>query len=272
MSELNYFDLTGKVVLVTGGAGLLGEQHAKIIAAYGGTAIVADIDEMGAHAVAERIGEGAIAISLDITNPDSILTARTLIEKKYGVVDILINNAARNPKVEPCSTTNALSRVEDIELNSWNADIAVGLTGSMLCTRYFGERMAERCSGVIVNVSSDLGLIAPDQRLYEVEGLAEDKQPKKPLSYSVVKSGLIGMTRYFATYWADKGVRVNALCAGGVENGQNPQFLKKIAERIPMGRMAQVNEYQGAILFLSSSASSYMTGAVLSVDGGRTCW
>jgi NAD(P)-dependent dehydrogenase (short-subunit alcohol dehydrogenase family) len=142
----------------------------------------------------------------------------------------------------------------------------------MLCSRVFGGEMARRGKGVIVNIASDLALIAPDQRLYEIDGRAVESQPVKPVSYSVVKTGLIGLTRYLATYWAAAGVRANALCPGGVENGQDAVFLKRIAERIPLGRMATRDEYQGAVLFLCSDASSYMTGAVLAVDGGRTAW
>jgi NAD(P)-dependent dehydrogenase (short-subunit alcohol dehydrogenase family) len=136
----------------------------------------------------------------------------------------------------------------------------------------FGAEMACRGKGVIVNIASDLALIAPDQRLYAVDGLPDEAQPVKPVSYSVVKTGLIGLTRYLSTYWADRGVRVNALCPGGVENGQDAEFLRRIAERIPLGRMATRDEYQGAMLFLCSDASSYMTGAVLAIDGGRSAW
>jgi NAD(P)-dependent dehydrogenase (short-subunit alcohol dehydrogenase family) len=164
------------------------------------------------------------------------------------------------------------SRLETFPLSQWQADIAVGLTGALLCSRVFGGEMARRGKGVIVNVASDLALIAPDQRLYAVDGLPAAAQPVKPVSYSVVKTGLIGLTRYLATYWAEQGVRANALCPGGVENGQDAGFLRRIADLIPLGRMAARDEYQGAMLFLCSDASSYMTGAVLSIDGGRSTW
>ena len=163
-------------------------------------------------------------------------------------------------------------RLENYSLDAWQADLAVGLTGAMLCSRVFGGEMARRGKGVIVNIASDLALIGPDQRLYAIDGRAHDEQPVKPVSYSVVKSGLIGLTRYLATYWAASGIRANALCPGGVENGQDTVFVKRIAERIPLGRMASLDEYQGAMLFLCSDASSYMTGAVLAIDGGRSTW
>ena len=142
----------------------------------------------------------------------------------------------------------------------------------MLCSQVFGSLMAKRGGGVILNISSDLGLIGPDQRIYRRKGLAKDKQPVKPVTYSAIKSGLIGLTRYCATYWAHQGVRVNALCPGGVDAGQTEDFKKRLHALIPLGRMARPDEYQGAVLFLISEASSYVTGAVVSADGGRTCW
>jgi NAD(P)-dependent dehydrogenase (short-subunit alcohol dehydrogenase family) len=153
----------------------------------------------------------------------------------------------------------------------WETDIRVGLTGTFLCCRVFGVEMARRRSGVIVNVASDLAIIAPDQRLYHVDGLPEEKQPVKPVTYSVVKTALIGLTRYLATYWSSANIRVNAISPGGVLNGQPEVFLSRLNQLIPMGRMANRDEYQGAILFLCSDASSYMTGTNLVIDGGRTC-
>ena len=150
--------------------------------------------------------------------------------------------------------------------------MSVGLKGAFLCSQVLGSKMVERGKGVIVNISSDLGLIGPDQRLYEQDGIPDDQQPVKPVTYSVIKSGLIGLTRYLATYWATKGIRANTLCPGGVEADQPENFKERLHSRIPMNRMANKDEYQGAVLFLVSDASSYMTGATLTVDGGRTCW
>ena len=190
---------------------------------------------------------------------------------RYGRVDVLINNAANNPKVEARSDVE-FSRLESFPLEQWQADLAVGLTGAFLCSRVIGGEMARRGRGVIVNVASDLALIAPDQRLYRKAGLPEDRQPVKPVTYSVVKSGLLGLTRYLATYWATSGVRVNAISPGGVYTDQPEEFVQRLSNLIPLGRMARVDEYEGAILFLCSDASSYMTGANLVVDGGRTSW
>jgi len=207
----------------------------------------------------------------DITSEDELRHALADILAVHGRVDILVNNAANNPKVEAQGALDH-TRLENFPLAHWHADLAVGLTGAMLCSRVFGAEMARRGRGVIVNVASDLALIAPDQRLYAIEGRKAAEQPVKPVSYSVVKTGLIGLTRYLATYWAASGVRANALCPGGVENGQDAVFLRRIADRIPLGRMANVDEYQGAMLFLCSDASSYMTGSVMVVDGGRSTW
>jgi NAD(P)-dependent dehydrogenase (short-subunit alcohol dehydrogenase family) len=266
----NSFDLTDRVAVITGGAGLLGISHAKAIHASGGIPVLLDISVPEPAMLRKRAGFDVLATACNITREDEIRQALDAVLKRYDRVDILINNAANNPKVETGGLNN--SRLENFPLEHWQADLAVGLTGAMLCSRVFGTEMARRGKGVIVNIASDLALIAPDQRLYQVDGMDPANQPVKPVSYSVVKTGLIGLTRYLATYWADAGVRANALCPGGVENGQDAVFLSRIAQRIPMQRMASVDEYQGAIIFLCSDASSYMTGAVLAVDGGRTTW
>jgi NAD(P)-dependent dehydrogenase (short-subunit alcohol dehydrogenase family) len=265
------FDLSGRVAIITGGTGLLGLSHARAIHSAGGIPVLLDIAGPSSTKLRERAGFDVSCLVCDITREDELKMALTSIISQYGRIDVLVNNAANNPKVEVAGSLNN-SRLENYSLDDWEADLAVGLTGAMLCSRVFGGEMARRGKGVIVNIASDLALIAPDQRLYAIEGLAPGDQPVKPVSYSVVKSGLIGLTRYLATYWATAGVRANALCPGGVENGQDALFLKRIADRIPLGRMAGCDEYQGAMLFLCSDASSYMTGAVLAVDGGRSAW
>ena len=268
----NVFELTGRVAVITGGAGLLGVQHAVAIHKFGGVPVIADIDAQAARAAAKRVGARAVGAELDVTDLKSIEALRALLLKKFGRVHILINNAAHNPKVETKRGGAAFGRFEDFDVASWNLDVAVGLTGAMLCSRVFGSQMAAAGGGVILNIASDLALIGPDQRLYAKAGLPPHRQPKKPVSYSVVKSGLVGLTRYLATYWADCGVRANALCPGGVENNPPAEFLQRIGKLIPMGRMARVDEYQGAVVFLCSDASAYMNGAVVSMDGGRTAW
>jgi NAD(P)-dependent dehydrogenase (short-subunit alcohol dehydrogenase family) len=268
------FDLHGRVAVITGGAGLLGYQHGAILASAGAHVVLLDLgssDPMQrATQLASEQHSQSIGIACDITNEQSLIDARKQILEKFGHIDILINNAANNPKVENAGS-QGWSRLENLSLDVWDSDIRVGLTGAFLCSRVFGVEMAKQRSGVIVNVASDLAVIAPDQRLYRVEGLAEDDQPVKPVTYSVVKTALLGLTRYLATYWSGANVRVNAISPGGVFNNQPEAFLNRLKELIPLGRMANFDEYQGAILFLCSDASSYMTGANLVIDGGRSC-
>ena len=206
----------------------------------------------------------------DITAPEQVESVRDRIIATHSRIDILINNAANNPKIE--DNQAKFSRVEEFDIESWRRDLDVGLTGGFLCSRIFGATMAAAGKGVILNMSSDLGLIGPDQRIYRDASDEPDLAEVKPVTYSVVKAGLIGLTRYLATYWADKGVRVNAIAPGGVLNGQDDDFVERLSNLIPMGRMADVDEYQAAIAFMISDASSYMTGAVVSIDGGRTAW
>jgi NAD(P)-dependent dehydrogenase (short-subunit alcohol dehydrogenase family) len=273
-SLLSAFSLAGRVILITGGAGLLGPEHALGIAQAGGVPVLADVlEELAierAREVTRATGVQAVGIGLDVTSPDSCRAALTQVLTRCGRVDGLINNAARNPKVEGAGL--GATRLEHFPLESWNSDIAVGLTGAFLASQVFGAHFASQRRGVIVNVASDLGLIAPDQRIYRKPGLAPAEQPVKPVTYSVVKGGLIMLTKYLATYFAEQNVRVNAICPGGVEAGQPEDFMARLTSLIPLGRMARRDEYRAAVVFLCSDASSYMTGASLVVDGGRTCW
>jgi NAD(P)-dependent dehydrogenase (short-subunit alcohol dehydrogenase family) len=271
----NLFDITGRVAIITGGTGLLGQQHAEAIAGSGGIPVLADICLNGvdpeSRAWKERFGNLASTVQTDITRPESVKELLASVLTRYGRVDILINNAANNPKMENKAGVE-FSRLEFFPLEQWETDLAVGLKGAFLCAQIIGSEMARRKQGVIVNVASDLAVIAPDQRLYRKDGLPDEKQPVKPVTYSVVKTGLIGLTRYLATYWSDRGIRVNAISPGGVYNNQPDDFVGRLTKLIPLGRMANVNEYQAAILFLCSDASSYMTGTNLVIDGGRSCW
>lgn len=267
--------LNNRVVIITGGGGFLGEKHAEAVAELGGIPVLADIDAVRAskkaHTIQKKYAVPSLGCQVDVTSERSIEELLRCVMKKFARVDVLINNAANNPTMVK-EKGRASSRLENFPLEQWHADIAVGLTGALLCSKIIGRHMAEKKKGVIVNISSDLGIIAPDQRIYRQSGLKDADQPVKPVSYSVVKHGLIGLTKYLATYWSPKGVRVNALCPGGVYDGQPKEFVAKLANLIPMGRMAQPDEYKGAIQFLCSDASSYMTGQVMVIDGGRTCW
>lgn len=265
-------DLENQVVVITGGAGLLGFRYAKAIAEQGGIPVLWDIDEKKVKAKAkeiEKTGKKALGFKVDITFEKEIIKSVDDLIKRFKKIDVLINNAANNPRMEKKSGD---TRLEDFSINNWDADISVGLTGAFLCSKIIGKHMADKGKGVILNISSDLGIIAPDQRLYKKKGVNSNQQPVKPVSYSVVKHGIIGLTRYLATYWCENGVRVNALCPGGVYNNQPEDFVKKLTQLIPMGRMAEPDEYNNAVLFLISDASSYMTGSVVVMDGGRTCW
>ncbi len=277
MNVNEMFSLQGKVAVVTGGAGLLGKMHAEAIVEAGGTVVIADLNLQAAQDAAMEITRNctgrAVGRQLDVTDRESIQSLLAFVLDEFGQVDILINNAANNPKVENDGNNQTeWSRFENFSIEAWERDLAVGLTGTFLCCQVIGSHMAERGGGVILNVASDLGVIAPDQRIYRKPGLPEDRQPVKPVTYSVVKSGLIGLTRYLATYWGAQKVRVNAISPGGVYNGQPGEFVQKLANLIPMGRMARVDEYKGAVLFLVSEASSYMTGGNLVIEGGRTVW
>ncbi len=270
------FRLDNKVIVITGATGLLGRKHAEAVACYGGIPILLDLSQQAVDELANELNDkykvDAVGFTIDITDEEAIEGNVKQLVKKFGKIDGLVNNAANNPKVEDSEKVN-FSRLENFPLDIWDDDIVVGLTGSFLCAKHYGFAISKNINGgSIVNISSDLGLIAPDQRLYSKEGVANDRQNVKPVTYSVVKTGLIGLTRYLATYWADKNVRCNAMCPGGVENGQSEEFLKEVNTRIPMERMANVGEYQGALLWMLSDASSYLNGAIIPIDGGRTAW
>lgn len=270
------FSIKDKVAIITGGAGLLGKKHAEAILEFGGVAILLDINDEHGHEVSQELSkhfpDKCFYYNCDITNEDKLKEIKDKIIMEFGRIDILINNAAIDPKVGNEKFDNSFNRLEYFNIDQWNLELKVGLTGAFLCTKIFGYYMAQNGGGTIINISSDLGIIAPDQRLYRLDGVDEENQPVKPITYSVIKHGLIGLTKYTATYWSDKGVRANALCPAGVYTNQSDEFVQKISNLIPMRRMANIDEYKGAIVFLASDASSYMNGATLVVDGGRSIW
>ena len=269
------FDLSGRIVVITGAAGLLGRQHANAVASVGGIPVLLDLKaepiEKLAMELHTQYGVPAQGYVVDITRESQIESNKSVLLKQFGKIDALVNNAANNPKVEKKEGVN-FSRLENFTLDMWRDDIAVGLTGAFLCAKYYGTAISKNPKGgVILNISSDLGLISPDQRLYRQPGLADDQQPVKPVTYSVVKTGLVGLTRYLATYWPNS-VRCNAISPGGIYEDQDEEFVQRLSQLIPMGRMANKDEYEAALIFLLSDASSYMNGTNLVMDGGRSAW
>ncbi|OGE99319.1 MAG: oxidoreductase [Candidatus Doudnabacteria bacterium RIFCSPLOWO2_02_FULL_48_13] len=269
------FDMKGRVAVITGAAGLLGPKHAESLAEFGANIVLLDrkpaVQKIAA-AIARKYKVKAIGLKCDITQKSELEKTLKIILKKFGHIDVLVNNAANNPAVSAGGFSQNWSRLENFPLSAWEDDVAVGLTGAFLASQVFGSQMATQKKGVIVNIASDLGIIAPDQRIYRKEGLPPEQQSVKPVTYSVIKHGMLGLTKYLASYWAESGVRVNAISPGGVYTNQPRDFVKKLARHVPLHRMAHTDEYKAAIAFLSSDASEYMTGANLVVDGGRTIW
>ena len=272
------FDLTDKTALITGAAGLLGMEHATALLESGATVVLTDVGEIHLNAARIQLArnfDSAKVLShvMDVSKLAAIQDVAETLWLSGVRVDILVNNAAIDPKVKGEQGVFETSRIENFPLDQWNLQVAVGLTGAFLCSQVFGTAMTgDGKGGVILNIASDLSVFSPDQRLYRKQGLPDYLQPVKPVTYSVIKSGLIGLTRYLATYWADKGIRCNALSPGGVFNMQGEAFVQHLSTLIPLGRMAYKDEYRAAVQFLCSEASSYMNGQNIVIDGGRSVW
>ena len=272
------FNLKGKAALITGASGLLGQEHAYALLESGATVILTDISLKRLEIAKERLSksfdsEFIIIKVMDVTNKEAIMNLSEQLSEQNLRIDILVNNAAIDPKVSKNNGLEEDSRLENFTLEQWELQVSVGLTGAFLCSQVFGTKMSnDRKGGVILNIASDLSVFSPDQRLYFKEGMSEDKQPVKPVTYSVIKTALIGLTRYLATYWSNQGVRCNALSPGGVFNGQDDIFVERLTDLIPLNRMADHDEYRSTVQFLCSDASSYMNGQNIVVDGGRSVW
>ena len=272
------FDLRGKTALITGAAGLLGPEHAFALLELGASIILTDVSQKRLCEIQTLLKKDTpsgqvFILPMDVTVPEQIEGVALKIEGMNQRVDVLINNAAIDPKFDGKKNKLEKSRLENFSIQAWNQEIGVGLTGAFLCSQFFGARMAQDGKGgVILNIASDLSVISPDQRIYRQTSLAEHQQPVKPVTYSVIKSGLVGLTRYLATYWAGRGVRANALSPGGVQTNQSEDFVQRLTTLIPLGRMAKKTEYRSAVQFLCSNASAYLNGQNIVMDGGRSIW
>lgn len=264
------FELKNKVAIITGGAGFLGTKHAEALAELGCNIVLFDKinGNQVAHSIKKKYNCECDAFKGDVTNERSIKDLLKFVTKNYKRIDILINNAAIDPKISNDNLN--FTKLETFSLSNWKKEIDVGLTGAFLCSKIFGTVMSKNNGGVIINISSDLGIIAPNHNIYNTK--MKKNKYVKPVTYSVIKHGIIGLTKYISTYWPEKNVRSNALCIGGIKNNQPKEFIKKLSELIPMNRMAEPDEYKSAIQFLCSDASKYMNGSSLIIDGGRTAW
>ena len=267
--------LEGKVALISGGARGQGAAEARAFVEEGAKVVFGDIiDENGYEVEAEinKTSEASKYIHLDVTNEADWVSAINTTVTTFGKLNVLINNAAKDPKVKKDAGLTPETRFEVMTEEYWKEGIDAIINGTFLCSQAAANKMLTHGGGVIVNISSDLGVIAPDQRLYRKEGVEEEQQNVKPITYSAAKWAVIGMTKYLATYYASRGIRVNALSPSGIYNDHPEDFNKKLSSIIPMGRMSHIDEYKGAIMFLCSDASSYMTGENLIIDGGKTVW
>ncbi len=272
MTVQDLFNLTGRVAIVTGGAGLLGRQFARTLAEAGARVVIADLNLTAAEALSEQLNQNgyqALPFATDVTLAES---TRDLVEgtlQAFGRLDILVNSAALVPKFDPLHLEEHVTSFEEFPLAAWNEALAVDLTGMFLCAQAAVRPMLTQKGGVMINLCSIYGIAGPDQRIYhQPDGPAR----YKPVTYSVTKAGVLGLTRYLATYYAGRNIRVNALTPGGVFDGHDEAFVRAYSARAVLGRMARADEMNGALLFLASDASSYMTGANLIVDGGWTAW
>lgn len=268
------FDVSEKVAVVTGALGLLGREHCAALAAAGAQLVVTDLNADALGALAARAREAgardALAVACDLTLPGDVARLRAAVLERFGRIDVLVNNAAIDDKVGPSPESAEELRFENYSVERFRRQLDVNVTGVFLCCQQLGSLMAERGSGSIINVASTYGVVAPNQDLYR--GSDGKQSFWKGAAYPASKGAVLQLTRFLAAYWGERGVRVNALCPGGVEAGQDAYFRARYAERTPLRRMAAPSDYRGALLFLASEASAYMTGASLMVDGGFTIW
>ncbi len=270
MNSLELFSLKNKVAVVTGALGLIGKNHCSALADAGANIIVCDLDEDKCKDSASSLPTKSIGVGVDITKKPSVENLRDRILNEFGRIDILVNNAAINDMFENPQAAAEQSKFENYPLDMWQKSLDVNVTGTFFCSQIIGTEMAKAGKGSIINIASTYGLVGPDQSIYKKPDGTQNFY-KSP-AYPATKGAIVNFTRFLAAYWGDKGVRVNTLSPGGVENNQDDYFIKNYSSKTPLGRMALPNDYKGAIIFLASDASVYMTGANLIVDGGWTAW
>ena len=266
MKELNLFDLSGRVAVVTGGGGLLASEHAIALHAYGAKVVLADFNEEKCTAAVEKLvseGVDAVAEVCDVTKKESWQALLNTVLNKFGRIDILVNNAGFTNQSK---SANFDASFENFPLEDWNAIMNVNLTGAFLGCQVIGKQMLEMGKGSIINIASLYGVVSPNHKIYPGTGISQ------PVAYSVSKHGVVALTKYLATFWAEKGVRVNALTPGGIFNGHEGLFLERFKQLNPIGRMSDKSELRGGIVFLASDASSHVVGHNLIIDGGWTAW
>jgi 2-deoxy-D-gluconate 3-dehydrogenase len=272
IDPIDSFRLEGRSAIVTGGAGLLGREFCRTLALASARVVLADIDQAVSESLIsqyQEVGLDIVYFPLDVTDPRSCSAMIEFATKQYSGVDILVNSAALDPKFDPDHAEEQTNRFEAYSLESWKRALDVNLTGMFLITQAVTNSMAAAGKGSIINICSTYGLVGPDQRIYQKPG---ETERYKPVYYSVTKAGVLGFTRYLAAYYRDTEIRVNALTPGGIYNDHDEDFVEAYSARTILGRMARKDEMNGALLFLASDASSYMTGANLVVDGGWTAW
>ncbi|MCJ8211487.1 SDR family oxidoreductase [Mucilaginibacter sp. RS28] len=265
---MELFSLKGKTAIVTGALGLIGRKHCEALALAGANVVVADTNAEKTAAFAAQLGAQHLGLPIDVTDKASLEAALQTVLARYENIDILVNNAAINDMFENPAMAKELSAFENYPLEAFQKSLDVNVTGVFLCSQVFGSHMAQNGSGSIINIASTYGMVGPDQTIYRNE--CGEQTFYKSAAYPVTKGAIINFTRFLAAYWGDKGIRVNTLSPGGVENGQNEFFIQNYSAKTLLGRMAVASDYQGALIFLASDASAYMTGANLVVDGGWT--
>ena len=271
-SQYDFSSLKGKTAVITGGAGILGKHFSEGLASCGSHVVIADRNKNEAEILASdltrRYGQQCISIECDVSEPASVNSMVAEVVKQFGDIHVLHNNAASKSS----DLEAFFAPFEEYTLDQWREVTKVNLDGMFLVAQAVGKKMVEQSKGgSVIQTASIYGLLAPDSRIYEGSSYM-GRAINTPAVYSASKAAVIGLTKYLATYWADKNIRVNCITPGGVESGQNDTFKEKYSNRVPLGRMAQPEEVVGALLYLASNASSYVTGQNIIVDGGLSAW